>query len=261
LKKKEVVNITIKEKKNFVYNNRESEDLGIVNVNIDTGMLEEPFLDNRSINETFIQGRTKPYFMGIKSEPLILRLSFAFLSTWDDELIREIIQIFHVDYYKPLWFEDAEDQIFYCMTTAEPALIHNSLKQGYINLQFRCNDIYTYSRLKRIQYTDFSSDVRFSNRGDVPILPEMVCIKEGNESIDIVITNNTNNSTLILTNIIDGEEIYIDHNNGTIISNTNLYRYNDHNNIFLRMERGSNILSVEGVNLLKFEWQYKTLPG
>jgi phage-related protein len=224
-------------------------------------MSTEPFLANKTINEISIKGRTKPYFMGINYEPLILNLSFGFLYPWNDELIREIIQTFNVDYYKPLWFEDGEDHIFYCMTIAEPQLIHNSLKEGYVNLQFKCNDIYTYSRIKNLTYTSFNN-IRFSNRGDVAIYPEIIFIKDGGVSIDAIIKNERTGERLIFEELEDQEEIYVDGENQIIMSNYPVtYRYNNHNNVFLKMERGNNILSVEGISSLKFTWQYKTLPG
>lgn len=257
-----MIDITIREKKSFVYNYRESEDLGIANVNIDTGMLEEPFLANKSINELPIKGKTKPYFMGITYAPLILNLSFAFLAPWDDELIREIVQVFHVDYYKPLWFEDAEDQIFYCMPTAEPRLIHNSLREGYVNLELRCNDIYGYSRIKNSEYDNFTSNIRFSNRGDVAIYPEIIFIKDGNTTVDAIIYNTKNEESVIFEGLEDEEEIYMDNENEIIISNHPItYRYNNHNGIYLKMEQGNNVLSITGISNLKFRWQYKTLPG
>jgi phage-related protein len=230
-------------------------------------MLEEPFLANRNINESMIKGKTKPYFMGLTYNPLILTLSFGFTEPWNDELIREIVQTFMVDYYKPLWFEDGEDQIFYCMPVSEAYLIHNSLQEGYANIQFRCNDIYAYSRLKNTQFTDFTSDIRFSNRGDVPIFPVMEFVVEGEYGVDppvnVSITNNKNGNVMLFTELDPDEHIIINNETESIISEHPQYysRYNKHNDVFLKMETGSNLLTVSGIKELTFEWQFKTLPG
>jgi len=251
--------MTVKDKSNFVYNGVESSDLGIVNVNIDTGMNEEIFLADSNINEIIIKGRTKPYFTNKTYQPLVFNLSFGFLEPWNDELIREVASLFYVDYYKPLYFDDDDDTIFYCMTTESSQIIHNGLKQGYVNLSFKCNDICAYSKVKMKEYNDFSEEIKFNNAGDLIIYPEIIFVKDGEG--DISILNNTNNQELIITDLLDLEEIYINGDNEYIASNTQLYRYNNHNNVFLAMNTGINRLDISGISELKFQWQYKTLQN
>jgi len=250
--------MTIKNKLRFTYNGIESDDLGVANVNVDTGMNEEMFLADNSINEAYIKGRTKPYFMNKSYTPLMFNLSFAFLEPWNEELIQEVARTFHVDYYKPMWFDDDDDIIYYCMNTDSSQLIHNGLQEGYVNLQFKCNDICAYSRYKEVTHTDLTSELKFSNRGDLVVYPEFVFTKAGDG--DITITNNTNNQILTMTNLLDAEEIYIDNENEVIESNTQLYRYNNHNNVFMYMNVGINKFEITGnLSNFKIRWRFKTL--
>jgi len=117
-----------------------------MNVNIDSGMQEEYFAYSRSIIEQETRWRSKPYFSNIKKEPLKLTVSFAFEDTWNDDLIRQVRRwLTEVDYYKPLIFSNDPEKIYYALCVDDSSLIHNSLKQGYIKLNFRCNDSYAYS--------------------------------------------------------------------------------------------------------------------
>lgn len=254
--------MAFKDKKSFVFNGIESDNLSIANVNVDTGMADEPFLATSMINEIEVKGRTKPYYMGKTYQPLILNLSFAFLEPWNDELIREVARTFDVDYYKPLYFEDEDDVIYYCMPVDDSRLIHNSLQEGYVNITMRCNDKYAYSRVKSSHITDNFDAIRFSNQGDTELYPELIFIKDEHEG-DVTIINNTNEIELKFVDILANEEIYVDCEN-EIIENkslSSLYRYNNHNNKFLKMERGSNRLEATGIIDLKFRWRFKTLQS
>lgn len=138
--------MTIRESLYFSYDGKKSIDYGIINVNISTGMQEEPFAYSRSIMEDKIRGRSKPYFKGIKKEPLSFTVNFAFEDTWDEEKIKEIKRwLTEQDYYKPLYFSEDVERIYYALVVDDPVLIHNCLKQGYVTLTFRCNDAYAYS--------------------------------------------------------------------------------------------------------------------
>ncbi len=252
-----------KNKKNFVFNNVDSDELSIINVNVDTGMAQEPFLAESTINEIRIKGKTKPYFMKKEYQPLLLNLSFAFVETWDEELIREVARVFDVDYYKPLYFEDEDDIIYYCMPIESSTLIHNSLQQGYVEMSFRCNDKYTYSRLKTKEFDNDFDNIKISNKGDVVIYPEIIVTKN-NSSGTIKITNETvDNQLLEFEGIPAYEEIYIDCENEVInnLTSSDLYRYNNHNNVFLQMKRGANKLKAEGINKLQFRYRFKTLQS
>jgi phage-related protein len=129
----------------FSYAGIKSSDMGLINVKIDGGMFEEPFLPTRQISEVSVRGRDKPYFQEVRLEPLSFELSFAFEYGYDEKKIREVARWLCQPYYQPFYTIDNPDRIFYCMVDGDSRLIHNGLKQGYITLTMRCDSPYSYS--------------------------------------------------------------------------------------------------------------------
>ncbi len=144
--------MTIKDNVHFVYDGQSSTDLGIINVSIEEVWVDEPFLATTEINSIKTKGKDKPYFMGVTREPLRLNLTFAFVEGWNEDLIQEVAMLFHTDYYKPLYFSDNEDRIFYCMYSGDPRILHYKLKQGYIEMELVCNDNAHILKLKSRLY-------------------------------------------------------------------------------------------------------------
>ncbi len=251
-----------KNKKNFIFNGIASDEIDLININVDTGMLQEPFLADSTIHEINTKGQTKPYFMKKEYAPLLLNLSFGFLKPWDDELIREVARVFNVDYYKPLYFEDEDDVIYFCMPVETSTLIHNSLQEGYVEMSFRCNDRCAYSRIKTQTITDSFHNIRFRNRGDLALYPIVQIIKDGTMG-DIVINNQHSEQTVIFKNIPANERIYMDCEKEIIhnITQPDAYRYNNHNNIFLKLVQGSNQLDAFGIQQLEFIYRFKILQN
>lgn len=130
----------------FEFAGKKSIDFGIINVNMSSGMQEETFVASREINETKIRGRDRPYFHGVKSDPLKIKVSFAFEDTFDTDKIREVARwLTDQTNYQPLIFSENNERIYYAMVVGDSTLIHNCLSQGYISLEFRCSDPYSYS--------------------------------------------------------------------------------------------------------------------
>ena len=115
-------------------------------------MQEEVFFPSREIVEEKIKGNDRPYFMHTETEPLKFSVSFAFEETWNTTKIREVARwLTQHNYYQPLYFTNdlglGAERIFYAMVVDDSTLVHNCLKQGYINLTFRCDSPYAYSPL------------------------------------------------------------------------------------------------------------------
>lgn len=99
------------------------------------------------------------------------------------------------------------------------------------------------------------------NSGDVICKPELWITKR-NGSGTVKLTNENNGQILILENLNNNEEVYIDCENEDIVSNLPLtYRYNAHNNVFLELEVGENLLTGEGDFDLVMRFEFKTLQG
>lgn len=159
--------MSIRDSEYFIYDGIRSNDRGIMNVNVNTGMLEENFAYKRDIQEVDIRGR-RPYFQEIKKAPLVFTVSFAFEEDWGDRNhIRDIARwLTGQEYYKPLIFSGDPERIFYAVVIESPTLVHNGLKQGYVNLTFRCNDSYAYSPIYHSKVYDWDEVPVILNRSD-----------------------------------------------------------------------------------------------
>lgn len=231
-------------------------------------MQEEAFVSERSIVEKQIRGRSKPYFQDIIYEPLKFSVSFAFEDTWDDEKIRFVARwLGNQEYYKPMYFTDNIHRWYYCIAVENSSLIHNCLKEGYITLNFRCNDAYTYTPVQETDVYDYSDNpvegtpYVFLNTGDVKCEPIIYIEKVGNGSISI--TNNSNGAqTLEIDNLLDGENLIINCEREDIVTDqVGIYRFKDHNGVFLDMLRGKNNLVIKGNFKMKWKYDFKTLQG
>ncbi|MFE6075791.1 phage tail domain-containing protein [Paenibacillus sp. NPDC057886] len=142
--------ITIRDSLYFSFAGETSVKHGLINVNLNSGMQEEIFFPSREIIEEKVKGNDKPYFMRTETEPLKFPVSFAFEETWNTEKIREITRwLTQHEYYQELYFVNEDglgaERIFCAMFVEDSTLVHNCLKQGYINLTVRCDSPYSYS--------------------------------------------------------------------------------------------------------------------
>lgn len=266
----------MKEGINFEYDGIKSIDMGISNVSIGTGMFEETFVAGREIHEITTRKRDKPYFQEVKRLPLILNLSFAFDDKYDSDKIREVARWLDKDYYKPFFTDDNPNRIFYCMLNSDSRLFHNGLKQGYVEIEMRCDSPYSYSPQYVSELYDLSSNsvsgysTTFVNYGDVVCKPEIFITKVG--SGDVSILNATNDGQEFkFTSLLNTEEIYIDCENEQIDSElpnvipggqpTVQYRYSNFNNNYLELLRGNNYLKIYGNCKIQFRYKFKTLQG
>jgi len=245
----------------FSFANRKSIDFGIYNVGISDGLFEEQISYNKTINEKRVRGNDKPYFIDITREPKQFQLRFAFDDTFNDDLIDEILRWLNVDFYQPLFFSENIDRVFYAMPIDNINLIHNGLKNGYVNLNMRCDSPYSYSHYKTTHWYDFSSNlqdkiIQINNKGHFSIKPEIWINKIGDGDIEII--NYSNGlETFKLTGLKDQEEIYVDCENEIIETNLpNTYRYDNFNDSYLELVYGKNTLKVVGEAKIKFQYRY-----
>ena len=74
----------IRESLYFSFADRRSTDFGIMNVSISGGLYEEQVAANKSIEEVFVPGNDRPYFLGVKKDPLQFQLHFYFEEKYND---------------------------------------------------------------------------------------------------------------------------------------------------------------------------------
>lgn len=214
---------TIRQSEYIEFNGVNSQTLGIINVNISSGLLEEPLVGSKSINETKVRGRDVPFFHGVENEPLSFELSLAFENEWTSDQIREVMRWLYVtDYYVPLVFSSKPDQRVYGKVVGEPKLVHNSNNGGYIIVNFRTDSPYFHGAVESVYYDLITNpaggtNIEIMNNSDLDI-PCNVLIKKKNDG-DIAIVNLSNSGeTISVTGLKDGSYLLIDAENEDIES-------------------------------------------
>lgn len=248
---------------NFSFDGIASEDMGVIIASPDGGLFEETFLPDRSIVETKVANQIKPYFQRVESEPLSFSLTF-FIHEWRDRLnLRQIAKWLMKDYYAPLIFDTNSDRIFYAIFEGSSSLFHNGCKDGYITLNVRCNSPFTYSQLQAFETMEVrdldKKNQRFSvlNSGDMTIQPKMRITKR-NAKGDISIKNEITGQLFTLKNLTLDEQVFIDMEHEEIVSDMeylNVYRYGDHNGVWIDFIEDENILVCTGDFDLEIEYQ------
>lgn len=258
----------MKENLHFFFNNNSSQNMGIINVNLDGGMITERLLPNRTLNEESTRGNTKPYFLSLEQKPFEFELAFAFLNDFDENKLRELSRWLNVNYYKEFYFLDKPSYRFFVMPINDVNYTHNTLNEGYVTLTMRTNDAYAYSHEFLSQEYDLTfnsptgTKIRVDNTGDVPIGIEMWITKYGDGDITITNVNNDVEQEFIVKNLKDQELVYINHEKEEIHSNVpNLYHFDDIESDYLKLPVGTNELNVVGLCKIQFRYRYKYLIG
>lgn len=138
--------ITIKDSLYFVYDGISSQDMGIINVNIDSGLQSEPFYPSASILEISTRYNETPYFQKIKREPLVFNLTFAFEDGLNDDKLRETARWLNQKTFKELYFSNQPDKKYFAIYEGSPRLFHTGA-DGYFEITFRTNSPYAHSNL------------------------------------------------------------------------------------------------------------------
>lgn len=247
---------------NFTFDGISSEDMGVIIASPTGGLYDEFFLPRRSIVEVKIPKKHIPYHQRMELEPISFSLTI-FIEEWDErDNLRQIARWLFQDFYKPLVFETNPDRIFYAMFHGDSRLKHNGAKQGYIELDVRCNSPFTYSRTQEVETlevraTNINNLLSIFNEGDMSIKPRAWITKRVAGG-SITITNESNEQLITIDNLLLDEEVFIDFENVEIISSletSDVYHYDNHNGIWLELIEGDNSLSFIGDFDIRFEFE------
>ena len=259
-------NMTIVESLYFMYDGISSITQGLINCSVGkSGLSTEPLVAEIEIRESSTRYNDRPFFQGLTRKPLIIPVQFAFLEPWDDEKLKETTRWLCQTYYKEMYFSDNPNKRYYTIANANPELVHNSLRQGYINIQFRNIDAFNYSPIFLSSLFDLSSNpltgtnIEFINNGDFPCKPIISFKKIGDGDISIVNLSD-GGKELKITSLLNNEDILINNEYGNIqTSIPNTYRYDNHNGVFLDFIRGINQIQCFGNMTIQFKYQFKLL--
>lgn len=254
---------TIKDSLYFNYDGVSCKTYNLMNVNLSNGMFEDTLHASRSINETQVRGSDTPLFNSVEEEPLQFDMVIAFTKEFTDTDIDNVIVWLFQDVYKPLYFEDKPNKIYYCMPIGDANIVHTGLKQGYFTLSMRCKSSKIYSPQKTSPLYDLSTNtgrysINVSNGGHVAIYPEISITKVGAGNITLI----KSGKIFEIRNLIDREEIYINCEKEIISSDAEkigVYRYDDvvGNYHDMMLNRGNNTIYVEGNCKIQLRYVFK----
>ena len=220
-----IIMATIKEEFYFTFDGINSEDLGLMAVDLSGGLYEEIFGATRTVEETQTMKRPTRIFHGIKEEPRAFDLNLAFEEGYTDESIDEVARWLFKDYYRPLFFNNKQDRMMFAIISGDSSISHNGLQQGYITVSVQTNSPYLFSQEKTgSKRITTSGSLVLSNAGHLDTYPEFSIDKVGNGDLQITVDGRT----VLITNLKDGESIYINTLKGIIKTDIiGEYRYNN----------------------------------
>jgi len=207
-----------------MYNGINSQDLGVINVSVESGLYEESFLGTKNILQEKIRGRSTPYFMGIETEQKELNLTLSLPENFTDEQLREIARWLGTPtFYKPLIFSESPEKIYFCILNSDSSVFHNGANNGYIKINMLCNSQYCYSPIYTSSLYDFSSndvngkEIILVNNGDEDMFSIITCQVISGGTFSIVNTSN-GGETFAMTEIGNLETLTINTENQSIQS-------------------------------------------
>ncbi len=185
----------------FIFNGRSSNEFNLHSVKTDSSFIKTILVGNSSIDERQVPFDYKPAFNKVTRGPFeiplrsILRDENENLKEWSEQDIQKILSWLIHDEYKPLYFADNPDRLFYAMLINSTELF-TSIGKGYLNIVFRTNSSYAYRQPKTVEI----------DATNTPITKSIICdeytVDRIYPTIELTKTSDTNNTLDIY---IDGE--------------------------------------------------------
>ncbi|WP_255305657.1 phage tail family protein [Paenibacillus sp. Mc5Re-14] len=208
-----------------------------IDLYIQKGVYISDEFDISSNFETYIEHLIYDYSVNEGTVDIYIRISYDSYN-WEEWV--KVNEVAH-----PILFRDE----YYDMEFAKFQYKVEMVNNGIVSPEFKSFSFY------------LTGSYLLVNTGDMACKPELWITKR-NGSGNIKLINESNGQELIFTNLNNNEEVYVDCENEDIISNLPLtYRYDNHNNVFLELEVGDNLLTGEGDFELTIRHEFKTLQG
>lgn len=246
--------------------------MGVSLVNTGTGMLTTQFMAEQEIVSDSIFNRDIPIFYGRNKKPLKYTLTLASTTKnfWTFNKRREIARWLSGNSDQPKFCEfyvtddiDFIDKRWFFLYQGGINFTHNSLNEGYIDIEVINISPYTYSPVNSTNY-DFSAigttptSFTFTNNGDLDLYPEFMEItKIGNGDVSIL-NNSDGGREFKFTGLINNEVLTIDNETRRIDTSLNAtYRYDNHNGNFMKFVYGFNTLQITGACQIRFSYRFR----
>jgi phage-related protein len=251
----------------FEYDGKKSQDIGVLLVRTDSGLIGEPFLPNREIITETIPHSPIDFVYELRDRPFSIQITLALDNglLWTTEKRREVARWLSVGKFAPFYSVDDINKIYFLSLESNSELLTNGVQQGYINVTFKSISPYAYSpfltTIKDLSTITSPTQFTFENNGDLDLYPQMEIKKIG--AGDISIKNlSDGNREFLFTGLNDLETLTI-YNLERIIETdiVDTFRYDNFNGNYLKLKAYSvNTLEITGQCELKFNYRY-TLKG
>lgn len=239
--------------------------MGISLIKTETGLIESQFFGERELSYEMIPGNNTPYYFGEKINPIRITLKLSPLEgEWTSELKDRVTMWLNNGKFNEFYSTDDKDRIYYLTYIGSPSLHRTGNHQGYIEVEFQNIDCYVRSQVYEdiFDFSNISGStlLKTYNRGSNPLLyPKMWIEKVGRG--DLIIRNrNDGNKEFKFTDLLNGENVYIDNKYKIIETDIpDRYIWNQFNNNYLQWVYGLNTLEITGKCKLKFNYRYEFL--
>lgn len=252
---------TIKDSLYFNYDGKSCRDFGLIHINLDGGMFEEPLSANRTINETTVRGSDRPLFHSIEEEPLSFEMAIAFEGKFSDEDIDDVVLWLFQDHYKPLYFENNPNKVYYCMPVGDANIVHNGLREGYVTIEMRSRSSKVESPMMvtptyEVSESEEHEIISIMNDGHVEIFPEISIEKIGDGHVTII----KDGEIFEIRDLTNREKIYVNTEKEIIETDAvGIYRYENVVGDFhdMAMPVGGNEFMVQGACKIALRYMFK----
>lgn len=178
---------------------------------------------------------------------------------FNEKGLQLVKQWINKDKYSEFFFEEYPIRHYFGMMYADGTLTHNGSGEGFATVKIRCNGPYAYSPAIVSPMYTVSSEGKYidiENKGDESCEPFVEFTKIGDGDLSILNLNDGGNQCIFVS-LKDGETITVDGQNEIIETDLpNTYRYDNHNDVFLKLKLGINRLFVNGTCKIKFYYRY-----
>ena len=258
--------MAIYESKEFMLNGISSQQFNIMNAYIDTALYDEIFIASTDIIEIKTLHRDKPYNILLKRKPLTFKTILAFSPDATQEDIASVSRWLKIDFFSPLIFSSFPDRIYYAMPTNDIRWKHNGNSQGYLEVEWRCDDVCAFSPVYTTPTYDLttnptSTNIQLVNNGDLSIFP-VVYVQIISGSTFSIVNNSNGGQIMSFTGLNINENIIISGQDQEIITDQPLlYRYGNMTGDYLQLVRGVNNLQVFGNIKIQFAYEFRILQS
>jgi phage-related protein len=246
---------------NFIFNGIRSDYMDTMNVSLDGGLQNTPFIHGQEVIEDYSSNRLLPIFYKTKKSSTTIKMVLYVENVTSDKLYDLSKWLCVKDKYSDLQFCDDLSKVYKVICISDsPFNWDGSCTQGYFEIEFHAIP-YPFTMPNIIQ-EDFSDEIanqiiEIECKNNVTETHNMIEVEfKLVGRTDFTWKNLTTGQIMTFSNLQDGETIYINSDRKEIISSTGLYRISNFNKVFPELEYGLNNIEVSPKVEITIKTQY-----